>query len=241
MQAYTGEQLESLNLLNATDISRLAPNLNVVVRNAMSHHIVIRGVGTNELFGNGASSVGMYMDQVTMNSSYMSTLGLFDVARVEILRGPQNSLFGRNTTGGAVNYISRLPEVGGETDGYVSLTYGRPDRADLDAAASIPLGDTSALRLAGMTRNLAGHWNNITEPDDEYGDVEKYSFRGTLVIRPSDSTTVTGSIHIARDRGEAQPQKAFGTPDPNNPPLLRFSMCGSRRMSCFSGIRTTRI
>ena len=72
----------------------------------MSQHIVIRGVGTNEFFGNAPSSVGTYMDEVTMNSSYMRTLGLFDMERVEVLRGPQNSLFGRNTTGGAVNYIT---------------------------------------------------------------------------------------------------------------------------------------
>jgi iron complex outermembrane receptor protein len=222
MQAYTGDQLESFNIYNATDIARLAPNVNVVVQNALSQHIVIRGVGTNEFFGNAASSVGMYMDEVTMNSSYMSTLGLFDVERVEILRGPQNSLFGRNTTGGAVNYISRLPTVGGDTEGYVSLTYGRHDRADLDAAVSIPMGDTAALRLAGMTRNMAGRWNNITEPDDEYGDVEKYSFRGTLVFQPNDATTVSGSIHIARDRGEAQAQKAFGTLDSGGDGILRL-------------------
>lgn len=222
MQAYTGDQLERFNVRNLTDITKLAPNLNVVVQNAMSHHIVIRGVGTNEFFGNAASSVGTYMDEVTMNSSYMSTLGLFDVERVEILRGPQNSLFGRNTTGGAVNYISRLPTVGEDSDGYVSLLYGRHDRADLDAAISFPMGDSAAFRLAGMTRNMAGRWNNTTQPDDEYGDVEKYSVRGTLVWQPADATTITGSFHIARDRGQAVPQKAFGTVDPGGDGTLRL-------------------
>lgn len=222
MQAFTGEQLDSFNILNVTDIAKLAPNLNVVVQNAMSHHIVIRGVGTNEFFGNAASSVGMYMDEVTMNSSYMSTLGLFDVERVEILRGPQNSLFGRNTTGGAVNYISRLPEVGAETTGNASLLYGRHDRLDLDAGISFPMGETAAFRLAGMTRTMAGRWNNTTQPDDEYGDVEKYSIRGTLVWEPSDATTITGSFHFARDRGQAIPQKAFGTVDGGGDGILRL-------------------
>jgi len=222
MQAFTGAQLENFNIFNVTDISKLAPNLNVVVQNALSHHIVIRGVGTNEFFGNGASSVGMYMDEVTMNSSYMSTLALFDVERVEILRGPQNSLFGRNTTGGAVNYISRLPEVGGDADGYFSATIGRHDRFDVDAATSLQLGDSAALRIAGMSRNMSGRWNNITEPDDEYGDVQKYSVRGTLVWEPSDATTITASLHSARDRGEAWPQKAFGTLDDGNDGILRL-------------------
>jgi len=222
MQAFTGEQLERFNVKNVTDISRLAPNLNVVVQNAMSHHVVIRGVGTNEFFGNAASSVGMYMDEVTMNSSYMSTLGLFDIERVEILRGPQNSLFGRNTTGGAVNYISRLPEVGGDADGYVGLTIGRHDRVDVDAATTLQLGDSAAFRIAGMSRNMAGLWNNITEPDPEYGDVDKTSVRGTLVWQPGEATTVTASYHFARDRGEAWPQKAFGTLDPGNDGILRL-------------------
>ena len=104
MQAYTAEQLQAAGVSQVTDITHLAPNLNVVVQNSLSQHIVIRGVGTNEFFGNAPSSVGTYMDEVTMNSSYMSTLGLFDMERVEILRGPQNSLFGRNTTGGAVKF-----------------------------------------------------------------------------------------------------------------------------------------
>jgi len=222
MQAFTSEELERYNIRNATEISRLAPNLNVVIQNAMSHHIVIRGVGTNEFFGNAASSVGMYMDEVTMNSSYMSTLGLFDIERVEILRGPQNSLFGRNTTGGAVNYISRLPDVGGATDGYFTFGYGIDNQIDIDAAATMQLGDSSALRLAAMSRQGDGRWVNITEPDSEYGDIEKYSVRATLAIEPSESTSITASLHSARDRGEAWPQKAFGTTDGGGDGIIRL-------------------
>ncbi|MEE8345198.1 MAG: TonB-dependent receptor [Woeseiaceae bacterium] len=218
MQAFTGEQIQNFGVLKVTDITKLAPNLNVVVQNALSHHIVIRGVGTNEFFGNAASSVGTYMDEVTMNSSYMSTLGLFDIERVEILRGPQNSLFGRNTTGGAVNYISMMPVVGEDASGYATLTYGRYNLLNFEGAASFALGDTTAGRLAAMVRTADGRWNNITQPDDEYGDQERYSVRGTLVWEPSDATTVTGSFHVARDRSQAQAQKAFGTLD-NNPPL----------------------
>ena len=88
MQAFTGRQLERFQVQTLTGVVKLAPNLNVVVQNALSQHIMIRGVGTNEFFGNAPSSVGTYMDDVTMNSSYTSTLGLFDMERVEVLRGP---------------------------------------------------------------------------------------------------------------------------------------------------------
>src|SRR4051812_32306171 len=170
MQAFTGEQLQKAGVATITDITQLAPNLNVVVQNALSQHIVIRGVGTNEFFGNAPSSVGTYMDEVTMNSSYMSTLGLFDMERVEVLRGPQNSLFGRNTTGGAVNYITRQPTIGADkADGYALATYGRHNLAEIEGGVSIPTGSTAALRLAGIYHSRDGLWNNLDSGDDKYG------------------------------------------------------------------------
>lgn len=219
MQAYTAEQLQAAGVSQVTDITHLAPNLNVVVQNSLSQHIVIRGVGTNEFFGNAPSSVGTYMDEVTMNSSYMSTLGLFDMERVEILRGPQNSLFGRNTTGGAVNYISRMPKVGAEKlEGFGMLTYGRHDLAEVEAGVSIPIGSTVALRLSGIYHTRDGIWNNLDTGDDSYGNEKRYSERATLVWEPSQATRLTASLHSARFDGQAQPQKMAGAML-NNPPL----------------------
>jgi iron complex outermembrane receptor protein len=211
MQAYTGDQLQKSGVSEITDIVKLAPNLNVVVQNALSQHIVIRGVGTNEFFGNAPSSVGTYMDEVTMNSSYMSTLGLFDVERVEVLRGPQNSLFGRNTTGGAVNYISRAPKVGADgVDGRVALTYGKDNLTELEAGVSFPLGSKAALRVAGIWHQRDGIWHNLDTDDDHYGDEDRHSLRATLVVSPSEATQFTGSLHSARSNGDAQPQKMAG-------------------------------
>jgi iron complex outermembrane receptor protein len=218
VQAWSGDQLEDFGVTQVADIVMLAPNLNVVVQNAMSQHIVIRGVGTNEFFGNAASSVGLYMDEVTMNSSYMSTLGLYDMERVEVLRGPQNSLFGRNTTGGAVNYISRLPQVGSETEGYGTALFGSYDRFELEGAVSVPLGDAAALRVAAKLHDRDGRWNNVDSGDDSYGDSERDSIRATLVFEPTDATAITLSYHDASDRSDAHPQRAFGTLA-NNPPL----------------------
>jgi iron complex outermembrane receptor protein len=219
MQAYTGEQLQNAGVGKITDITHLAPNLNVVVQNALSQHIVIRGVGTNEFFGNAPSSVGTYMDEVTMNSSYMSTLGLFDMQRVEVLRGPQNSLFGRNTTGGAVNYITNQPKVGADKpEGYAVATYGRHNLAEIEGGVSIPTGSTAALRLAGIYHNQDGLWHNLDTNDRKYGDEERYSVRATFVWEPSSTVRVTASAHTAHADGGAQPQKMAGALL-NNPPL----------------------
>ena len=218
IQAYTGEQLQAAGISQITDITRLAPNLNVVVQNSLSQHIVIRGVGTNEFFGNAPSSVGTYMDEVTMNSSYMSTLALFDMERVEVLRGPQNSLFGRNTTGGAVNYITRMPKVGAEQEGNALLTYGRHNLAEVEAGVSLPVGSTAALRVAGIYHSRDGVWNNLDSGDRNYGDEDRHSIRATFIWEPSDSTRFTVSGHTARANDEAQPQKMAGALL-NNPPL----------------------
>jgi iron complex outermembrane receptor protein len=218
MQAFTAEQLQDARVSELTDIARMAPNLNVVVQNAMSQHIVIRGVGTNEFFGNAPSSVGLYMDEVTMNSSYMSTLGLFDMERIEVLRGPQNSLFGRNTTGGAVNYITRQPKVGGETEGYALLTYGRHNLAEVEGGVSLPMGNQVAARLAGIYHSRDGIWNNLDSGDRHYGDQERYSLRATVAWEPSENTRVSFSGHHARDNSDAQPQKVAGAMT-NTPPL----------------------
>ena len=218
VQAYTSEQLQNAGVSKLTDVMRLAPNLNMVDQNSLSQHIIIRGVGTNEFFGNAPSSVGTYMDEVTLNSSYMSTLSLFDMERVEVLRGPQNSLFGRNTTGGAVNYISVLPKVGDGVTGYASTTYGAHNLAEGEGAVSFPLGDTAAARVAGKIHHRDGIWNNLSDGNHNYGDEDRYAIRGTVVWEPDAQTTVIFSGHRNHDDSQAQPQKVTGAMA-NNPPL----------------------
>lgn len=210
MQAYTADQLEDARVKQIVDIVSMAPNLNIVQQNSLSQHIVIRGVGTNEFFGNAPSSVGTYMDEVTMNSSYMSTLGLFDMQRIEVLRGPQNSLFGRNTTGGAINYITRQPVIGGDPDAYALLTYGRDNLAEVEAAGTLQLGGSAALRLAGALHHRDGIWNNLADGDKHYGDEDRHSLRGTLLWKPGEHTGLTLSVHSARANNQAQPQKMAG-------------------------------
>jgi iron complex outermembrane receptor protein len=211
MQAFTADQLQAAGVGQVTDITKMAPNLNVVVQNPLSQHIVIRGVGANEFFGNAPSSVGTYMDEVTMNSSYMSTLALFDMERVEVLRGPQNSLFGRNTSGGAVNYITTQPKVGSDAaTGYAQLAYGNHNLIEGEGGVTLPLGSTAALRLAGVYHDQDGVFHNLDTGNNHYGDEKHYAERATLAWQPSDSTRVTASLHSARSDDDASPQKMAG-------------------------------
>ena len=214
IQAFSGDDINNLGVSKASDITKLAPNLNIATQNAMSQQIVIRGVGTNDFFGNAPGSVGLYMDEVTMSSPFLGGLSLYDMERVEVLRGPQNSLFGRNTTGGAVNYISVAPDVGGEMEGYLRATYGSHDRTELEGAISLPINETMALRVSGMTFRRDGVWNNLDTGNSEYGDQDRHSFRGTLRWEPNPDTTVTFNYHNANDNSESLPTRSVGANHP---------------------------
>ncbi len=224
MQAVSGDQISQMRISKASDITKLAPNLNLSTQNTASQQINIRGVGTSDFFGNSAGSVGVYMDEVTMSASYLSSLGLYDLERVEILRGPQNSLFGRNTTGGAVNYISRLPDVGGDPEGFLDLALGNFGLVELEGGYTFRLSDSVALRLSGKSYNRDGVWNNLGNNGAEHGEKDRKSFRGTLAWEPNEQTSVTFSFHWADEDSDFDPIRAVGTRDTNGSP--NFGIAG---------------
>ena len=211
MQAFSGDEVNSLGISTASDVVDFAPNINLSGQNQANRAISIRGIGTSDFFAASPGSVGIYMDEVTMSSPYLTSVGLYDMERVEILRGPQNSLFGRNTTGGAINYISRMPDVGGDRDGFARVTYGRYNRIEVEAATSLQLGDTAAIRIAGKSYDRDGIWNNMADGGREYGEKDRKSIRGTIVWEATDRTTVTANVHWGKEDSQIDPQRVIGT------------------------------
>lgn len=210
IQAFSGDQLEKMRVSKASDVTKLVPNLNISGQNSANRQIAIRGVGTSDFFGNATGSVGIYMDEVTMSAPYLSGLGLYDLERVEVLRGPQNSLFGRNTTGGAINYISRIPQVGEDNEGYASLTFGNYNLIELEAAGSLALGDQAAVRLAAKSFTRDGIWNDLGNNGADFGDKDRKSLRATLVWEPNDETSVIFNFHTAREDSDFDPVRPVG-------------------------------
>ena len=156
--AFSGDQIDRMNVSDSTDLLSRVANLNI--RSAASPstnaNVFIRGVGSTGISFNLQSGVGFYSDEVVLNSPVVNVLQLYDLERVEVLRGPQNTLYGRNTTGGAVNYISKKPEIGGETNGFVSAKVGRFGQAGLEAAVGGAIGDSAAYRIAVNTASRDG-------------------------------------------------------------------------------------
>ena len=210
MQAFSGDQLNEMNVSQAYQVIKLAPNVNLSGQNQANRAIQIRGIGTSDFFAASPGSVGIYMDEVTINSPYMTSVGLYDMERVEILRGPQNSLFGRNTTAGAINYISNKPVVGGDTDGFARATIGNFNRIEVEAAGTFQTGDTSAIRIAGKSFNRDGLWDDISTGQD-YGEKDRKSLRGTWVWEPNEQTQVTANAHWGTEDSEVDPIRIIGT------------------------------
>ena len=211
MQAFTGEMINNLGVSRIVDIVNHAPNINLSGQNHANRAIAIRGIGTSDFFAASPGSVGISIDDVTMSSPYLTNLGIYDIERVEILRGPQNALFGRNTTGGAINFLSKMPVVGGERDGFARLTYGDYNRIDIEAASNFQLGSTAALRIAGKSFDRDGVWNNMTNGGGEYGEKDQKAARATLVVEPSERTTITANVHWGEEDSQVDPQRVIGT------------------------------
>lgn len=215
LQAYTGEMLEDLGVLTADDVMMLAPNLNIQTNSSVSSGYQIRGIGSDDLFANAPGSVGLYMDEVTVSSQLLSGgLGIYDIERVEIVRGPQNALFGRNTTGGSVNFHTVKPVVGADSaEGYLRATVARFGRFNTEAAIGVPLGDTAAIRVSGQRVREDGIWDNIVT-NQEYGDVERDSFRIALAWEPSDRTSLLFNYHYGRQDQQSMPLKKIAINEP---------------------------
>ncbi|MEX1146835.1 MAG: TonB-dependent receptor, partial [Sphingomonadales bacterium] len=216
MQALTGNMIEKLDLKRANEVERLVPNLDARMAADTQINYSIRGVGENNFHTNSVGAVGLYLDEVTLSSPISTALQLFDMERIEVLRGPQNTLFGLNTTGGAVNFITRKPEVGGDPNGRVRATYGRFNQMDVEGAVGLPLGETAAIRVAGAVQSRNGWQRNLTR-DEKAHEIERYAGRVQLAFEPGERLEILLNVHGALNRGDNRHYKSIGTQDPADP------------------------
>ncbi len=218
-QSVDGDELRARGASNAEEILELFANLSINGSNEVNTGFTIRGVGTNNFHGNVNRAVGIYQDDVSMSTPFSGVLGIYDVARVEVLRGPQNTLFGRNTTGGAINFISRQPVIDGDTDGYLLGTVGQDRQIDIEGAYEYDFSDTLAGRLSFQSANRDGLFINAApgREGEQMGVRDRQSFRLQAVWQPGVDTTVLFNAHAGYNRGNNIGNKAIGIRDPGNP------------------------
>jgi iron complex outermembrane receptor protein len=154
--SISSEDLQTRNIDTLQSVSSYVPSLSIGNRSGFGSGfgaISLRGMGVDA--PDSSQAVGTYIDDVFYASGFGNILGLMDVERVEVLRGPQGTLFGRNTIAGAIQYVTKAPDD--KFGGYVKGALGSFDRKDLAGAVNLPLGDTLAIRLAGQYNSLDGY------------------------------------------------------------------------------------
>ena len=166
--AFSAAKLERTGAVDLTDLQNVVPNTTLKTARGTNSTLAafIRGVGQQDPVPGFEAGIGIYLDDVYLNRPQAAVLDIYDVERIEVLRGPQGTLYGRNTIGGAVKYVTRmLPQ---EFSLKVKGTYGSYDQADGIISASAPIGDL--IRVGGAFARLSrgGFGKNLTTGEDNY-------------------------------------------------------------------------
>ena len=211
VSAIPSEQVQDL-LGAGENIRALAgrvPSLQIESSNGrQSPRFYIRGLGNYDFDVNATQPVSMIMDEVALENSVLKSIPLFDVERIEVLKGPQGTLFGRSTTAGVVKVDSVQPSE--ENDGYVRLGYGSRETVSAEGAVGGALSDTLAAR-ASFKYLDRGNWidNTFNGPGDDFGAFDEFAYRLQLLATPNDQFSALFKLHGFKQDGN-QPQVFYG-------------------------------
>ena len=187
--AFTSEELADRTISNLFSIAESTPNLHIGTSGtgAQNAIVFIRGIGQTSNRVNLDQGVGTYVDGIYRTNVWGGLFDLLNVERIEVLRGPQGTLYGKNALGGAINVISRRPDMDG-TGGEVSVAFGSFNRVDASASVNFPLiQDQLALQLSAVSRNADGYVE--TPNDKDFGSQENTGFRLAALWNLSDTAT----------------------------------------------------
>ncbi len=180
VSSISGESLAKSGALEITAIAQEVPNLTLEVSRGTNTTLTafIRGVGQQDPVAGFEAGVGLYVDDVYLNRPQASVLDIYDVERIEVLRGPQGTLYGRNTIGGAIKYVTRrLPS---DPELKIRGTYGSYDQADLLVSGSAPLTDSLRIGASATRLSRGGFGDNLVQPGVENYNKDVWGGRATV-------------------------------------------------------------
>jgi len=213
-----GGDLKTVGVNTVTDLQNLVPGLNIGT-GGFGTNIAIRGVTSTDQTSKGELGIAYNVDGAFVGRGQQQGLAYFDIERVEVLRGPQGTLYGRSSTGGAINVITKKPVIG-SFEGYGRFEYGNYNTFRGEGAINVPLGSTVAVRIAGNINRRDGFLKpqgfsmtdtNAVPPTSSYtftpgnqkakSDQSDETGRFSIIAKPSDNLTLTGVVTIGHQGG----------------------------------------
>lgn len=212
--AYSGEFLNELGLQDFEDVSRYVPGFEVQNQSPNNPGFVMRGVTSDSGESFVEPRVSVFQDGVSISKSRGSFVELFDVQRVEIVRGPQSTLYGRGALIGAVNIIQNRANPSGFA-GFLQGSYGNFNAMTVEGMLNVPMGDTAAFRVSGRYRNRDGFIENLLGGGD-FNSVDTGAIRGTFHWAPSSrvSVDIFGNYQEDHPNGTSFKSIAYNPTDP---------------------------
>ena len=215
LAVFGGDQLDKLGVNSVDDLAAHVPGAQIYDdRGAGQPAWVIRGVGLADFNSNNTPTTAIHYDDFYLTSNVMGGVATFDVERVEVLKGPQGGLYGRNTTGGAVTITSRRPSLT-EFSGYARAAYGRFQSWQIEAAVGGPISEKAGFRIAGKL-DRGGGWQDslATTQNDEWGDADRWGLRAQLLLEPAETVKILLKVDAGEDNSETTLSRGVGAYDP---------------------------
>jgi iron complex outermembrane recepter protein len=213
VSAFTAEALEKQQIENASDLQLTLPNVTFTKGNFTGSSFTIRGIGDLCVGNSCDSATAIHVNGTPLLGTRLFETEYFDLERIEVLRGPQGTLFGRNATAGVVNFITAKPDLSG-FKAAVEGEYGNYESMKFKGMLNIPVGDTLGVRVAGYYSKRDGYTKNLFDNSNIDGR-DMYAVRGSIRWQPSDRTTVDLMGYYFREKdNRARIQKQLCQRDP---------------------------
>ncbi|MEM1113330.1 MAG: TonB-dependent receptor [Pseudomonadota bacterium] len=198
VNAFSSETILEAGINNTEDLAILTPSLNSNANTSpFTTRLQIRGIGTTQTDPALEPSVGLFVDGIYMGRTGLGTSDLTDIERIEVLQGPQGTLYGKNTNAGAISVITKGPNLE-EFEGYLEASVGNYGMGRLTATASAPLADTAAYRISGNIHQRDGYYDNAS--GDDLNDADDWNLQGKLLWAPNDAFNILlSAARVERD------------------------------------------
>lgn len=188
VNAFNADTIETAGINDAGDLAILTPALNINVNtNPFAARMVIRGVGTAQTDPALEPSVGLFIDGIYLGRTGLGMSDLTDIERIEVLQGPQGTLYGKNTNAGAISVITKKPSFE-KSEGYIEASVGNYSMNKLTASISGPLTQNLAYRLSGNINQRDGYYDNSAGVD--FNDADDWNIQGKLQWEPTESLSI---------------------------------------------------